>query len=169
MKALCLLFMCSWVSAFAADLTVKLSFDKRPTPSGMVYMLNDASLLDAGQQTVEVIQKGKVFIPRLVAAPKGGNIVIKNLDEIQHNVYADDKPQKTQVDLGMSDPNKDVTQKVTWEVAQVVKFGCRIHPNMQLWIANIPTKHHVCFDMEKNQAQYDTKIVNVPSSEHSYR
>ena len=149
----------------SAELKAKLSFDRRPTPSGMIY-------LDGGEgwdaKKVEVTQKGKTFIPRLISAPKGAKVVIKNEDEIKHNVYADDKTSNVKVDLGMSDPLEIVEQKVDWDAGRIVKFGCRIHPEMQLWIASCPTKHNVCFDMEKKDKVTEVSIQDVPAGEQTF-
>lgn len=149
----------------AAELKAKLTFDKRPTPSGMIYLAGDTSW---DVKSIEVTQKEKVFIPRMVAAPKGAKVVIKNEDEIQHNVYADDKKTAVKVDLGMSDPNKNVEQTVDWELGQVVKFGCRIHPEMQLWIASCPTKHNVCFEMDKKEKGAEVVLKDVPAGEQTF-
>ncbi len=169
MFRIALLFIISCVHTYAVDLEVKLTFDKRPTPCGMIYMLNDDSLTKEGVKTLTVTQKGKKFKPRLIAAAKDSKVIIKNDDTIQHSVYANDTKNNVTIDHGMKDPNEDITQTITWKEGAVAKFGCRIHPEMALYIAHVKTKHHKCFDMEKKDKETKVVIANVPSDEKEYK
>ncbi len=168
-KNLTILLIVSACSLPAADLQIELTFDKRPTPCAMVYLMDDKSLVDAGAQEIKVDQKNKEFLPMMVAGSKGSKVIIHNNDDIQHNVFADDKKASVAVDLGMSDPSKDVEHKIEWDTGGVVKFGCRIHPNMQLWIAHVETKHHVCFQMSKDDEKHVATIKAAPAAGGKYR
>lgn len=75
-----------------------------------------------------VDQKGKTFIPHLINAKVGDNIIFKNSDGFAHNAYTDD--EQNEFDIGMQKPNQDI--KVPIKAVGKFNVECAIHPNMLL-------------------------------------
>ena len=120
----------------AATVEGSITFEKSP-PTGMLVWV--PGVTHAAQAKARLDQKGKVFLPAVVAARPGSTVTMHNSDEIQHNGYASDKVANVVIDTGLNAPASDTVIDVAWPVGKVVKFGCKIHPGMQAWIASLDT------------------------------
>lgn len=128
---------CLGISALsAATVEGSITFEKSP-PTGMLVWV--PGVTHAAKPKAEIDQKGKMFLPAVVAARPGSSVVMHNSDEIQHNGYASDKVANVVIDTGLNAPASDTAIDVTWPSGKVVKFGCKIHPGMQAWIAALDT------------------------------
>lgn len=123
----------------AATLEGTFTFEQPPRVA-LVYFSEDTSLETATEVVID--QKDKEFTQVLVVAPPGGKVVFRNSDDVQHNVFADDKETGVTFDIGLANPQSVSPQSVTWKDGQVVRCGCKIHPKMQLWIAASASRHH---------------------------
>lgn len=145
----------------AATLEGSISFEQAPRVA-LVYFSEDRSL-DAAT-TITVDQKGKEFTQMLVVAPPGGTVAFSNSDDVQHNVFAEDKEIGVSFDIGLANPQSVNPQPVSWKEGQVVRCGCRIHPKMQVWIAAIRSRHFKAMTFEPGaKGPVAFTIADVPA------
>jgi plastocyanin len=123
----------------AATLEGTFTFEHPPRVA-LIYFSEDTSLDVATEVMVD--QKDKEFTQVLVVAPPGGKVAFRNSDDVQHNVFADDKEAGVAFDIGLANPQSLSPQMVTWKEGQVVRCGCKIHPKMQMWIAASASRYH---------------------------
>jgi plastocyanin len=87
--------------------------------------------------TFSLAQKGKAFVPRVLAVPVGSTVTFPNQDLIYHNVFSLSAP--TPFDLGLyrdgASKSQTFTQPATYRVF------CNIHPQMTALIAVVPTSY----------------------------
>lgn len=76
--------------------------------------------------TVEMIQKGKRFIPHVLAVPVGTTVEFPNLDPIFHNAFSNFSGQP--FDTGLYPPG--TSQKVRFRREGIVRVFCNIHSTM---------------------------------------
>lgn len=151
----------------AATLEGSISFDQAPRVA-LVYFSEDRSLDTA--TTVTVDQKGKEFTQMLVVAPPGGTVAFSNSDDVQHNVFAEDKELGVAFDIGLANPQSVSPQPVSWKEGQVVRCGCRIHPKMQVWIAAIRSRHFKAMTFEPGaKGPVAFTITDVPAQYRKVR
>jgi len=84
-----------------------------------------ASTPAAAGKAVEIGMKGLQFAPRDVTVKVGAKVTWKNLEDIPHNVTAEEG-----ADFASDTFGKDGTFEFTAEKAGVVKYVCTIHPGM---------------------------------------
>ena len=74
-----------------------------------------------------VLQRGKQFLPRVVAVPVGSSLLFRNEDEIAHNVFSLSKP--VPFDTGLYKAGNDKTQE--FDKPGAIQLLCNIHTQMQ--------------------------------------
>jgi len=171
MRCTLLLLLAAVVPLSAATLEGTFTFEQPPRVA-LVYFSEDTSLDVATQVVID--QKDKEFTQVLVVAPPGGTVAFRNSDDVQHNVFADDKEAGVAFDIGLANPQSLNSQTVTWKDGQVVRCGCKIHPKMQLWVAASASRYHravsftpgskepVAFSLGDVPAAYRTVRVWLP-------
>ena len=85
-----------------------------------------------------ISQKGRKFVPDLVAITVNEKVEFPNLDPFLHNVFSQSLPRK--FDLG-SFPKGETKQK-DFPLAGVVDVYCNIHPEMAATILVLPNRRH---------------------------
>lgn len=85
-----------------------------------------------------IAQKGRKFVPALVAITLGEKVEFPNFDPFLHNVFSQSPPRK--FDLG-SFPKGETKQMVFPELG-VVDVYCNIHPEMAATIIVLPNRRH---------------------------
>ena len=132
----------------AGGLTGEFNFTKKPPSVALVYFMEDNSLKGSGP-TVD--QKDKQFVEKIMVGSSGNKIKFMNSDSVDHNIYANDSKTGANFDAGLVSPGQTSQAKVTWKRDEVVKIGCKIHPKMQAYIANISSAYFkvVEFDAKK--------------------
>ncbi|MGC4114240.1 MAG: carboxypeptidase regulatory-like domain-containing protein [Myxococcales bacterium] len=73
-----------------------------------------------------VVQKGKTFVPRVLAVPVGTAVEFRNEDEISHNVFSLSKP--SEFDLGLYKGGNSRAQQ--FDNPGAVQLLCNIHSSM---------------------------------------
>ena len=111
---------------------------------------------------IVIDQVDKVFTTKLVVGTKGSNIDFKNSDTIDHNIYANDLNAKVDFDIGLVEPGGSSILPMDWDSGKIVRIGCKIHPRMRSYIANLSTKYHLILPFEKGKASYEFELDNVP-------
>jgi len=86
----------------------------------------------------EMQQKGRRFVPDLVAITVGDRVTFPNGDPFLHNVFSQSPPRK--FDLGSF--KKGESKDRTFENPGVVDVYCNIHPEMAATILVLPNRRH---------------------------
>lgn len=115
-------------------------FNEKPPKVGLLYFSEDKGL----SQPLTIDQDNKQFLQQMVVASPGETITFKNSASISHNIYANDPHLKVKFDLGLALPESDFSksQPVSWANGAVLKVGCKIHPNMRVYIASIASRYN---------------------------
>jgi len=106
----------------------------------VVYVVGfDEAPENKGQVVASIEQKGKKFVPDLVAITKEEKVGFPNRDPITHNVFS--KSPAREFDLGefKGGENKDMS----FGKLGVVDVYCNIHAEMAATILVLPNRRHV--------------------------
>jgi len=83
---------------------------------------------------VKMLQKGKRFVPHVLAIPVGATVDFPNLDPIFHNAFSNFSGQP--FDVGLYAPG--TSRAVTFRYPGIVRVFCNIHSTMSAIIAVLP-------------------------------
>jgi plastocyanin len=128
--------------------------------SGVVVWLEPngkAPVPHPAPQRAQMLQKGKRFIPHVLAIPVGGTVDFPNLDPIFHNAFSNFSGQP--FDVGLYAPG--TSQAVTFRHAGFVRVFCNIHSTMSAVIAVLRTPWFAVSD-----AAGAFRIDGVPPGEY---
>lgn len=103
----------------------------------IVYVVGMAEPRVAGPKVI-VEQKGRAFVPDLIAVTVGDTVRFPNSDPFLHNVFSQSGTRK--FDLG-SFKKGDAKDK-EFPTPGVVDVYCNIHPEMGATILVLPNRHH---------------------------
>lgn len=109
-----------------------------PAPGAEVIVYVVGFSEPAGTAQVSVEQRGRKFVPELVAVTLGGKVSFPNRDAFLHNVFSQSSPRK--FDLGSFKKNETKTKEFT--SPGVVDVYCNIHPEMAATILVLPNQRH---------------------------
>ncbi len=144
------------VQAFSADFQVKVTDPKGNPVKDAVVTLKPATPPTEipAMEKVQIEQKNREFIPKVVVIQAGGEVEFPNHDSVQHHVYSFSKPKRFDLPL-----YKEATPKpVQFDTPGVVTLGCNIHDWMKAYIYVTDTPFY-----GKSGADGILKISNVPS------
>jgi len=112
---------------------------RRKDFSGVVIWLEPAGgrALEFKPGTAKMIQKGKRFIPHVLAVPVGTKVDFPNFDPIFHNAFSNFSGQK--FDTGLYPPGTSTS--VVFQREGVVRVFCNIHSTMSAVIVVVATSH----------------------------
>lgn len=144
---------------YADTITGKITFVKRPPFTGILYVVDGGK----ASQSPTIDQKDKAFTTAIAVGHPGDTITFSNSDSFEHNIYASDKKQKVKFDVGLMSPNNKTEMQMDWNNNTLVRIGCKIHPKMRGYIANIDSSVYHAFEFERKVKEYDIKIDNVPA------
>lgn len=102
-------------------------------PGGTVLVLRRASGATPRPKPARgkvIVQKGKTFVPRVLAVPVGTSVDFRNEDEISHNVFSLSRPND--FDLGLY--KGGLSKARLFEAPGAVQLLCNIHTSMQAWV-----------------------------------
>lgn len=108
------------------------------------------------EEVTTVAQKGRKFVPDLVAITVNERVAFPNFDPFLHNVFSQSSARK--FDLG-SYPRGDIKDK-QFPLPGVVDVYCNIHPEMAATILVLPNRRHV-----RTDASGGFTIEGVPPGE----
>lgn len=110
--------------------------------------------------TVEMDQKGCVFVPRVVVVPVGGTVDFLNSDRLLHNLHS----------LSRENPSFNRTQPrnrtipVTFTRPERVTITCDLHSWMKSWVV---VAEHPFYAVTDAAGAY--RIANVPPGKYKLR
>ena len=163
-KIKCLLIllytMCMSSFSFADVINGEIVFDKRPSKAGVFYEYMDNFSKIKG----EINQKNKKFIQKIGVASHQGILELHNNDEFEHNIFANDIKHNVKFDIGLMSPGSNKSLQTDWQPNTLVRIGCKIHPKMRSYIANIPSDNFVSFEFDKKQKQVPIELKNISKS-----
>ena len=145
----------------AASIDVTVSFERAAPPAVLVWIPGVTGWKPTAPSVVD--QRLEAFHPTLVVAPQGGVVEFHNSDTQRHNVFALDAERGIDTDLGLGAPGTTLSLTVTWPVGSVVKHGCKIHPQMQLWIMALDSPLHAVGALPEGALQVTVRIPQVPA------
>lgn len=118
--------------------TVKVSeADGQPAVADVVVYVIGFTEPPADKVTT-IAQKGRKYVPDLVAITVGEKVSFPNLDPFLHNVFSQSAPRK--FDLGSF--LKGETKQKDFPELGVVDVYCNIHPEMAATILVLPNRRH---------------------------
>jgi plastocyanin len=112
--------------------------DGKAASADVVVYIVGYSEPGAGQATAQIAQKGRKFVPDLVAVTVGESVSFPNQDSFLHNVFSQSSARK--FDLGSF--KKGDTKEKDFTTAGVIDVYCNIHPEMAATILVLPNKRH---------------------------
>jgi plastocyanin len=132
-------------AAWGADVTGRVELSdsndpvvrKRRNYSGVVVWLEAPGLKSAPGKRVEMVQKGKTFLPHVLAIPVGTTVDFPNFDPIFHNAFSNFHGQP--FDTGLYAPGTN--RSVRFRRGGIVRVFCNIHPTMSAIIAVLDTPY----------------------------
>jgi len=145
----------------ARDIHFEFTFSGRKAPSvGLVYISGAGEKLSLQNPVVD--QKDKQFTRSLIITSPKDTITFLNSDSVNHNIYANDRDTGVNFDVGLKPPGVAAKIQVDWAEGKIVRLGCKIHPKMRTYVANVPTPHHSIFEMEPKDRKALVQIEDVP-------
>ena len=144
------------VSAATVDGTV--TYLRGAPPAVLAWLPQDTSWQPSGPIVVD--QRLETFIPIIAVAPPHSAIEIRNSDQQQHNVFS----LAPEIDLGLGAPGSTLRLNVTWPNGSVVRHGCKIHPQMQLWVASIASAWHSVTVIPDGSLTATFRFAKVPTA-----
>jgi plastocyanin len=93
----------------------------------------------ASDKVATIAQKGRKFVPDLIAITVNERVAFPNLDPFLHNVFSQSVPRK--FDLGSF--KRGESKEKEFPVPGVVDVYCNIHPEMAATILVLPNRRHV--------------------------
>jgi plastocyanin len=109
---------------------------------------------DPPSKPATIAQKGKKFVPDLVAVTVGQEVAFPNQDAILHNVFS--RSATRPFDLGQY--KKGVAKAKSFPTKGVVDVFCNIHPEMAATILVLPNRAHTVASADGTFA-----IADVPA------
>jgi plastocyanin len=91
---------------------------------------------------VVVEQRGREFLPNLVAISVGSTISFPNFDNVFHNVFSTSQPAA--FDLGLYKAGE--AREFTFPKEGIIRLGCNLHANMSAYIAVVSAPAYVVTD-----------------------
>jgi plastocyanin len=147
-------------AALADTIVAKLHFDSALPFTGILYVPDEKAL----PLRAVLDQKDKAFSLPLVTASPGAELEIRNSDDFEHNIYADDRQQTgIALDLGTIAAHDEMKLPVKWKGDSLLRLGCKIHPKMKTYVANIKSQHAATIPFVRGQQDYDVILVGVPA------
>jgi len=93
----------------------------------------------ATEPAIEVVQKGKRFMPDLIGLTAGQSVSFPNGDPFLHNVFSPTETRR--FDLGSFEKGQSRSRR--FPDPGVVDVYCNIHPEMSATIVVLPNRRHV--------------------------
>jgi plastocyanin len=131
-------------------------------PGGTVVWLTRTDAPSPRPRGVErtVLQRGKQFIPRVLAVPVGSTVHFRNDDEVFHNVFSLTRPNDFDLGLYRSGEARDKT----FRTPGPVNLLCNIHASMFGYVYVVDSPYYGQAD-----ASGTWSVRNVPFGEYQLR
>lgn len=146
--------------AHAGSIEGSIVFDKKNPFVGLAY-LADAN--DGGPEICGSLDQNEgQFSEMLVVGKDGCEVAFSNSDVMDHNIFANDLESGVSFDVGLIRPGENARVEVNWHEGHLVRLGCKIHPKMISYIANLPTQHYSVIEFERERLETPFVLRDVP-------
>lgn len=162
-RILLVCILASGMPAAAATVSGKISFiTKRglnPTVSETLVSLEPAAgkVIRKSPATFQMMTRGKMLTPHVLAIPVGSTVEFPNDDPISHNLFS--LSSANSFDLGLY--RKGAGKSHKFDSPGPVNVYCNVHPNMSAVIQVMATPYYVFADPAGNFA-----ITDVPPGKY---
>lgn len=129
---------------------------QHPVPSETLVRLEPAGNTKVTRPTpssFEMLTRGKMLVPHVLAVPVGSTVSFPNDDPISHNLFS--LSSGNAFDLGLYRKGAGKSQK--FDTPGIVNVYCNVHPNMSAVIQVLDTPYFAFADANGNYS-----IANVP-------
>jgi hypothetical protein len=135
-----------------------LHFSAKPAYVGIFYANDNV----AGKSPLEVDQVNKHFMKKVYVNDSVGNTVFKNSDATDHNIYTNSPHASAKFNVGLIAPGQQVTVDASnWNQDAVLRLGCKIHPRMKTFIANVKTSNYQVLELSKKIKNYRLILSDI--------
>ena len=124
----------------------------------MIYLSEDQSR--RGDTYLD--QKNKKFSPLVVLAGPSSTLWVRNSDDVDHNVYADDRSAAVKFDIGLRAPGTQAPVKVTWPQGAIITLRCKIHPKMRAWLVPVSSQYAQWYFFSPKNRKYLFSLEDWP-------
>ena len=104
----------------------------------------------------------------LGVASHQGQLKLENQDKFEHNIFANDAKSGVEFDIGLMPPGSSQSIKADWQTNTLVRIGCKIHPKMRSYIANIPSDNYLGFEFVKKQKTVLFELKDVDANSNQF-
>ena len=147
-----------WV--LAADVTVTVTNGEgKPAVDAVVAFYDGKTAELNPNATGKIVQKNKLFNPKVTVVQTGTSINFPNEDSVRHHVYSFSPAKKFELKLYSGVP----TKPLLFDQAGVVTLGCNIHDSMVGYIYVVDTPFFAKTD-EKGKA-----ILKLNDGQYNYQ
>lgn len=129
---------------------------QHPVPTETLLRLEPAGNMRVSRPlpgTFEMVTRGKMLLPHVLAVPVGSTVSFPNDDPISHNLFS--LSSANPFDLGLYRKGAGKSQR--FDTPGVVNVYCNVHPNMSAVIQVLDTPYYAFADASGNYS-----IANVP-------
>lgn len=144
--------------AQAADVTVTVTNGEGKPAADAVVAFYDGKTTEVNPNaTGKIVQKNKLFNPKVTVVQTGTSINFPNEDSVRHHVYSFSPAKKFELKLYSGVP----TKPLLFDQAGVVTLGCNIHDSMVGYIYVVDTPFFAKTDetgkatLKLNDGQYN--------------
>ncbi len=149
------------VAAALPAVEVRLNFTASPPEAAFVWYEGRTG---RPVEPVVVDQVERTFTPGAVVAAPGASLRIRNSDQQQHNVFAYDERLRQDADLGLGQPGSVLERVVDWPVGEVLKHGCKIHPDMRLWVLCTTSPEAAGQRLDRTRREFILRLEGTPGA-----
>jgi polysaccharide lyase family 4-like protein len=129
---------------------------QHPVPTETLMRLEPAGNMRVSRPvpgTFEMVTRGKMLLPHVLAIPAGSTVSFPNDDPISHNLFS--LSSANPFDLGLYRKGAGKSQR--FDTPGIVNVYCNVHPNMSAVILVLDTPYYAFADASGNYS-----IANVP-------
>ena len=105
--------------------------------NAVVSLVDVAGSFSGAGRTAEMGQKGKEFVPSVLAVLKGTTVKFTNSDPFFHNVFSSSRVKE----FNVSQEKVGDTSQITFDKPGIVPIRCHIHANMKAYIVVLPNPY----------------------------
>jgi hypothetical protein len=140
----------------------EISFAKKVPFAGVLFVKQSKS----ANATASMDQLNKQFTKKVSIGAPGSVVAFNNSDSFDHNIFANDLKNNISFDIGLMPSGQSSEIKMNWKEDTMVRIGCKIHPKMRSYIANINSDYYQEFEFQKKVKSYPVNIAEVPADQH---
>jgi plastocyanin len=160
---------CPSCGSVSGSVTVEQAYIRTDGPKhdrDVVVMLEpvDSEAPAAVETHATMDQTGLVFVPHVLAIPRGATVTFLNNDKEQHNVYFLDDRTGNTLDIGTWGPGVSVDH--SFDTPGMVITLCKLHLEMAAYVVVSPSPWFAKVAFESSDAPIRYEIVNVPPGDY---